>query len=101
MVKINQIFKVHWLTIILSFGLILMTIVLINKNKEINRLAYEISDFEDKVSTLENEEEELESELEDCKSEKFDFESISNNQSYDNSSLLCNPVKLTTQSGLN
>ena len=45
----------HWLTIILSFGLILMTIVLINKNKEINRLAYEISDFEDKVSTLENE----------------------------------------------
>ena len=62
MVKINQIFKVHWLTIILSFGLILMTIVLINKNKEINRLAYEISDFEDKVSTLENEEEELESE---------------------------------------
>lgn len=71
MVKINQNFKVHWLTIILSFGLILMTIVLINKNKEINRLAYEISDFEDKVSTLENEKEELESELEDCKSENL------------------------------
>ena len=32
-----------------------MTIILTNKNKEINRLDYEISDLEDKVSTMENE----------------------------------------------
>jgi hypothetical protein len=55
MVKINKIFKVYWLPIILSFGLVLMTIILTNKNKEINRLDYEISDLEDKVSTMENE----------------------------------------------
>lgn len=64
--NIIQIFKKHWLTIILSVGLLSMAIILTNKNKEIKSLGYEISDLEDKVSTLENEKEELESELDDC-----------------------------------
>ena len=78
--KINQILKTHWLTIVLSAGLLISIITIISKNKEIKHFKYEVSDLEDKVSDLENEKEELENELENCKSERDNFENNSSNQ---------------------
>jgi hypothetical protein len=51
--KINQILKTHWLTIVLSAGLLISIITIIYKNNEIKHFKYEISDLEDKVSDLE------------------------------------------------
>lgn len=71
--KINQIFKNYWLTILLSIGILSLTIILINKNKEINSLENEVSNLENNISTLESEKEDLEVQLEECESEKTSY----------------------------
>jgi len=85
--NIKHIFKTHWLTILLSVGLVTTSIIIFQQKKEIKHLNYENSDLEDKVSTLENEKEELQNELDNCNSEKGDYESRSSNQSSNNWSL--------------
>jgi len=80
MLKIKQILKLHWGSILLIFGLLSILIALTNSYSE-------NLDLQDDVYSLKKKNEELESELEECKSLKNDLES---NSSYklDNSNIL-------------
>lgn len=85
--KISQILKAHWLTILFALGLLSISIISIQEQREIQHLKYEVSDLEEKLSSLEDEKDEMENALDHCNSVKNDYENRSTDQSFNNWSL--------------